>query len=82
DDVSSEPQPIGTPDMVNPTDESDSNQPDLTPEDPATEESVAAPQPDTEATEEADSVPTEEATDEALKDFVDRRKASMDDAWY
>ncbi len=24
----------------------------------------------------------DEATDEALKDFVDRRKASMDDAWY
>jgi len=24
----------------------------------------------------------DEATDEALKDFIDRRKAAMDDAWY
>ena len=26
--------------------------------------------------------PMDEATDEALKDFIARRKASMDDAWY
>jgi trimethylamine--corrinoid protein Co-methyltransferase len=31
---------------------------------------------------EYEAPPLDEAIDEALKDFIARRKASMDDAWY